>query len=50
MRIRRAALARALALDAHALEAIALQLDAVRAKLEERGLAPGSANALRIFA
>jgi len=37
-------------LDAHALEAIALQLDAVRAKLEERGLAPGSANALRIFA
>jgi hypothetical protein len=37
-------------LDERALAAIALQLDAVRARLEERGLAPGSASALRIFA
>jgi hypothetical protein len=37
-------------LDERALAAIASQLDAVRARLEERGLAPGSVSALRIFA
>jgi hypothetical protein len=36
-------------LDVRALAAIAAQLDAVRARLEARGLAPGSAEALRVF-
>jgi FtsZ-interacting cell division protein ZipA len=37
------------ALDERALAAIASQLDAVRARLEARGLTPGSAAALRVF-
>ena len=36
-------------LDERAIEAIALQLDSVRAKLAARGLAPGSPTALRLF-
>ncbi len=36
-------------LDERAVAAIALQLDAVRAKLEARGLPPGGAAALRLF-
>lgn len=36
-------------LDERAVAAIALQLDAVRAKLEARGLPPGSPSALRLF-
>jgi hypothetical protein len=36
-------------LDERAIAAIALQLDAVRARLEARGLAPGSPAALRLF-
>jgi FtsZ-interacting cell division protein ZipA len=36
-------------LDERALGAIAAQLDAVRTRLETRGLAPGSAEALRVF-
>jgi hypothetical protein len=36
-------------LDERAIEAIALQLDAVRARLEARGLPPGSPAALRLF-
>ncbi|MGH8704279.1 MAG: cell division protein ZipA C-terminal FtsZ-binding domain-containing protein [Burkholderiales bacterium] len=36
-------------LDERAVAAIALQLDAVRARLEARGLPPGSAAALRLF-
>jgi len=38
------------ALDDRAIGAIAQQLDGVRARLEERGLAPGSPSALRLFA
>ena len=37
------------ALDERAVEAIALQLDAVRARLEAQGLPPGSPAALRLF-
>ncbi len=37
------------ALDERAVGAIAQQLDAVRARLEARGIAPGSATALRLF-
>ena len=37
------------ALDERALAAIANQLDSVRAKLEARGVAPGSPTALRLF-
>jgi len=37
------------ALDERAAGAIAQQLDAVRARLEERGLRPGSPSALRVF-
>jgi len=37
------------ALDERAIGAIAQQLDTVRAQLEERGLAPGSPAALRLF-
>jgi FtsZ-interacting cell division protein ZipA len=37
------------ALDERAVAAIALQLDSVRAKLEARGLRPGSPTALRLF-
>jgi FtsZ-interacting cell division protein ZipA len=37
-------------LDERAVAAIAQQLEAVRAKLEARGIAPGSAAALRVFA
>lgn len=37
------------ALDERAVAAIAQQLDAVRARLEARGIAPGSASALRVF-
>lgn len=37
------------ALDERAVAAIALQLDSVRAKLEARGLTPGSPTALRLF-
>jgi hypothetical protein len=37
------------ALDERAIAAIALQLDAVRARLEAQGLAPGSPAALRLF-
>jgi hypothetical protein len=36
-------------LDERALAAIATQLDSVRAKLEARGIAPGSPTALRLF-
>ena len=36
-------------LDERAIAAIALQLDAVRARLESHGLPPGSATALRLF-
>ena len=38
-----------LALDERALSGIASQLDAVRAKLEARGVTPGSPTALRLF-
>ncbi len=37
------------ALDERALAAIGMQLDAVRARLEARGLTPGSSAALRLF-
>jgi hypothetical protein len=37
------------ALDERAVEAIALQLDAVGARLEAQGLPPGSPAALRLF-
>lgn len=37
------------ALDERAVAAIAAQLDAVRARLEERGVTPGSPTALRLF-
>jgi FtsZ-interacting cell division protein ZipA len=37
------------ALDERAVAAIAQQLDSVRARLEERGLTPGSPTALRLF-
>jgi FtsZ-interacting cell division protein ZipA len=37
------------ALDERALAAIAVQLDAVRARLEARGVPPGSPSALRLF-
>ncbi|HLX80154.1 MAG TPA: cell division protein ZipA C-terminal FtsZ-binding domain-containing protein [Burkholderiales bacterium] len=37
------------ALDERAIEAIAVQLDAVRARLEARGVPPGSPAALRLF-
>ena len=37
------------ALDEHAVAAIGAQLEAVRAEFEVRGIAPGSAQALRLF-
>jgi hypothetical protein len=37
------------ALDERAVGAIAQQLDSVRARLEERGIRPGSTEALRVF-
>ncbi len=37
------------ALDERALAAIAIQLDSVRARLEAKGVTPGSATALRLF-